>query len=58
MCDHCRSRVEKVLNGIEGVTASVTLDPPVATLTFNKEVLTIEELQQVIDKKAGDYRLS
>lgn len=58
MCDHCRSRVEKVLNGIEGVTASVTLDPPVATLTFKEKVLSIEELQQVIDEKAGDYRLS
>lgn len=58
MCDHCRSRVEKVLNNIEGVTASVTLDPPVATLTFKAKVLSREELQKIIDEKAGDYRLS
>lgn len=58
MCDHCRSRVEKVLNGIEDVTASVTLNPPVATLTFKAKVLSREELQKIIDEKAGDYRLS
>lgn len=58
MCDHCRARVEKVLNGIEDVTASVTLNPPVATLTFKTKVLSREELQKIIDEKAGDYRLS
>lgn len=58
MCDHCRARVEKVLNGIEDVTASVTLNPPVATLTFKAKVLSREELQKIIDEKAGDYRLS
>ena len=58
MCDHCRARVEKVLNGIEDVTASVTLNPSVATLTFKAKVLSREELQKIIDEKAGDYRLS
>lgn len=58
MCDHCRARVEKVLNGIKDVTASVTLNPPVATLTFKAKVLSREELQKIIDEKAGDYRLS
>lgn len=58
MCDHCRARVEKVLNGIKDVTASVTLNPPVATLTFKTKVLSREELQKIIDEKAGDYRLS
>lgn len=58
MCDHCRARVEKVLNGIEDVTASVTLNPPVATLTFKAKVLSREELQKIINEKAGDYRLS
>ena len=58
MCDHCRTRVEKVLNNIEGVTASVTLEPPVATLTFENKILSIEELQKIIDEKAGDYKLS
>ena len=28
MCDHCRRRVEKVLNSLEGVTATVTLNLP------------------------------
>lgn len=28
MCNHCRMHVEKALNGIEGLRAVVTLDPP------------------------------
>ena len=31
MCMHCRAHVEKALNSISGVSATVTLDPPVAT---------------------------
>ena len=30
MCNHCRMHVEKALNGIEGLRAVVTLDPPAA----------------------------
>ena len=32
MCNHCRMHVEKALNGIEGLRAVVTLDPPAATV--------------------------
>ena len=32
MCNHCRMHVEKALNKLEGVSATVTLDPPVATV--------------------------
>lgn len=28
MCDHCRAHVEKALNSVAGVSASVTLSPP------------------------------
>ena len=35
MCQHCRMHVEKALNKLEGVSATVTLDPPVATVTFS-----------------------
>ena len=59
MCNHCRTYVEKALNSIEGVQASVTLDPPVATLTYAEgKALPIETLQQVITEKAGDYTIS
>ena len=56
MCDHCRTHVEKALNSIEGVTATVTLDPPVAVLNSDHE-LKIEELQNVITEKAGSYTI-
>lgn len=58
MCDHCRTRVEKVLNTVEGATAQVTLTPPEAMITFRGKVPTVEELQHLIDEKAGDYTLS
>lgn len=57
MCDHCRTRVEKVLNMWEGASAQVTLTPPEAVITFQGKVPTLAELQQLIDEKAGDYTL-
>lgn len=58
MCDHCRTRVEKVLNMWEGASARVTLTPPEAIITFQGKVPTLAELQQLIDEKAGDYTLT
>lgn len=58
MCDHCRTRVEKVLNMWEGASAQVTLTPPEAVITFQGKVPTLAELQQLIDEKAGDYTLT
>lgn len=57
MCDHCRTRVEKVLNMWEGASAQVTLTPPEAVITFQGKVPALSELQQLIDEKAGDYVL-
>ena len=58
MCDHCRTRVEKVLNMWEGASAQVTLTPPEAVITFQGKVPALAELQQLIDEKAGDYSLT
>ena len=58
MCKHCVGRVERALNSIEGVKAAVTLEPPIATLEFESDVLSVEELQKVLIEKAGDYRIS
>lgn len=57
MCNHCRMHVEKALNSIEGVHATVTLDPPVATVEFSGNEKSLEELQAVVTEKAGEYRL-
>ena len=32
-CSHCSNRLEKVLNNIEGITATVNLEKGVATIT-------------------------
>lgn len=57
MCNHCRTHVENALNSIEGVKASVTLNPPVATVEFEGNELSLDELQQAVTQKAGDYTL-
>ena len=58
MCMHCRMHVEKALNSIEGVKATVTLDPPVATVEFEGAAKSLNELQKVVTEEAGDYKLS
>lgn len=57
MCDHCRAHVEQALNSIEGVKATVTLDPPVATIEFTGKEISLPELQQTVKEKAGAYTL-
>lgn len=56
-CNHCRMHVEKALNSIDGVKATVTLDPPVATIEFSGEEKPLKELQDVVTENAGDYTL-
>ena len=51
-------RVERALNTLEGVQVMVTLDPPVATIEYDGEPLSVEELQQILTEKAGDYQIS
>lgn len=37
-CFHCSMRVEKALNSIDGISATVNLEEKTATLTLTKEV--------------------
>ncbi|HHX00527.1 MAG TPA: heavy-metal-associated domain-containing protein [Acholeplasmataceae bacterium] len=36
-CNHCKMRVEKALNKLDGVTAEVDLDNKLAKVTLSKE---------------------
>ena len=56
-CNHCRMHVEKALNSIDGVKATVTLDPPIATVEFSGEEKSLKKLQEVVTENAGDYML-
>lgn len=58
MCKHCRKHVEDALNSIDEVKAVVTLDPPQAEVEFLSNELPLEELQSVVNEKAGNYKLS
>ena len=55
-CNGCRSKVEKALNEIDGVEASVSLDPPIATITSEKPV-SIFKFQKAL-YAAGNYIIS
>jgi Cu+-exporting ATPase len=54
-CDGCRAKVEKTLNTIEDVEATVSLNPPVATLTMEKHIPT-EKLQEALTA-VGKYTI-
>ncbi len=55
-CNGCRTKAEKALNEIDGVEATVSLDPPVATITMEKKV-PIFKLQKAL-YAAGNYIIS
>ena len=58
MCNHCRMHVEQALNRLEGVHATVSLEPPVATVEFTgNKIYSLEELQAQVSHEAGDYTL-
>ena len=56
MCMNCRKHVENALNSIDGVHATVTLDPPVAAVEFDSAEVPVEELQRRLTEE-GDYRI-
>lgn len=56
-CNHCRMHVEKALNSLDGVHATVTLDPPIAIVEFSKGEKSLDELQAIVTEEAGDYTL-
>lgn len=55
-CGGCRSNVENALNTINGIEASVSLQPPVATITMEKHIPTTE-LQKALTT-VGDYTIA
>ncbi len=57
MCQNCRKHVEDALNSIDGVKANVVLETGLAEVTFEKNEISREDLQAIINEKAGDYKL-
>jgi P-type Cu+ transporter len=54
-CNGCRTKVENTLNSIEGVSAVVTLAPPIATITM-KNHISIKQFQTFLSA-AGNYTI-
>ena len=54
-CNGCRTKVEKTLNSIKEISAVVTLDPPMATITMNNHIPT-KELQKTLSA-VGNYTI-
>jgi Cu2+-exporting ATPase len=55
-CDGCRKKVAEALNKIEGIQATVTLEPPVAKLTMQHHVRT-NKLQAALSS-IGNYGIT
>jgi Cu2+-exporting ATPase len=55
-CNGCRTKVYNALNEIDGVEATVSLDPPMATITSEKAV-SVFKLQKAL-YAAGNYIIS
>jgi len=57
MCGHCVMHVQKALESLPGVKATVTLEPAEAVIEFSEKVYDRAVLQSVIIEKAGEYIL-
>jgi Cu+-exporting ATPase len=55
-CNGCRTKVEKALNTIDGVEATVTLDPPMATISMEKHI-SLFKFQKAL-YEAGKYTIT
>ncbi len=55
-CNGCLTKVENALNAIDGVSATVSLDPPLAIIVSEKSV-TVFKLQKAL-YAAGNYIIS
>lgn len=55
-CNGCRTKVEKALNTIDGVEATVSLEPPMARITMEKQV-SLFKFQKVL-YEAGKYTIT
>ena len=55
-CNGCRTKVENALNEMDGVEATVSLDPPVATITTEKKI-PVFTIQKAL-YEAGKYVIS
>lgn len=49
--------VENALNRLDGVSAIVTLNPPVAVLVFSGREYSVEDLQKALAEE-GDYKIA
>jgi len=54
-CDGCRSKVEKILNAVEGIEVKVSLNKPIATITMEKHI-PITQLQEALST-VGKYTI-
>jgi len=51
-CTGCSSRLERILNNLEGVNAEVNFETQIARVEFDEEKVSINEIKETI-KDAG-----
>ena len=57
MCPNCAKHVQRALDTIPGIQATVTLQPAEAVIVYEGEEPDVRQLQEVVTREAGDYRL-
>ena len=50
MCMHCTGRVDKALNAVDGISATVSLEDKKAYVTLDKEI-SDDELKAIVEKE-------
>ncbi len=48
-CDGCSKRLERVLNNLENVKATVDFESKKASITYDSEVIGVDEIKQAIE---------
>ena len=48
-CEHCKNTIEEYLNNQDGINAKVSLENENATIEYDEEKVSIEDIKQYIE---------
>jgi len=58
-CQHCQEAVMKALQALQGVeSAEVSLKDKSATISYNAELVTLEDIKQAVEQQGYDIVFS
>lgn len=54
-CEHCKNTIEQYLNKQEGINTKVSLKNEKATVEYDEEKVTLEDIKRFIEETGYDY---